>query len=187
MPDSCDPLPIKYAPLTLPTPLIAPPADMSATTTTLPPVTLPDALTFNPALKFVPATSPDATTAPGVNILPPRTLPVTLSMPKVPTVVKLLVNTLELSVFPVISAAAATETTPVNCDPLPRKNCPAITLPTELIVVFPTKVPVTVAPVAVTVITLAIPCGFIKIAPLFNMVILLVPFEIPDTPPAANN
>ena len=80
----------------------------------LPPVTLPAALTSCPAFTVAAAMSPAADTAPGVTKLPPRTLPVTLSVPKVPTVVKLLVVTLELSVVPVISAAAATDVTPVS-------------------------------------------------------------------------
>jgi hypothetical protein len=52
---------------------------------------------------------------------------------------------------------------------------------------LPIKVPVTVAPVDVTETTLAVPVGLIKIAPLSKMFMLLVPFEIPLTPPAANN
>ena len=60
-------------------------------------------------------------------------------------------------------------------------------LPTAEIAVLPISVPVTVAPVAVTAITLATPCGLIKIAPLLSMLMLLVPLLIPLTPPAANS
>ena len=187
IPDSCDPLPMRNAPVTLPTALTSPPTLSTPAVIILPPVTLPEALTLVPALMFVPAISPDAATAPVVTRLPLRTLPVTLNVPNVPTVVKLLVTTLELNVVPVIRAAAATDTTPVSWLPLPMKNCPAVMLPMALIALLATKVPVTVAPDVVTVITLAVPCGLINIAPLFNMLMLLVPFEIPLTPPAANN
>jgi hypothetical protein len=61
-----------------------------------------------------PATVPPALTAPLVFKFPPVALPVTVNVPRVPTVVKLDVVTLALSVFPVISAAGALETTPVN-------------------------------------------------------------------------
>jgi hypothetical protein len=95
---------------------------------------------------------------------------VTATLPKVPTVVKLDVVTLELSVEPVINAAAGADNTPVNKLPSPRKNPPAVILPTAEIAVLPTKVPLTVAPVDVTVTTLATFDALIKIAPLFTYV-----------------
>ena len=108
-------------------------------------------------------------------------------MPSVSTVVKLLVTTLELMVLPVSSAAAATDTTPVSCEPLPKKNCPAVMLPVALIAELPTSVPLTVAPTALTTKTLDTLPDDIMICASSSTVTLLVPFEIPLTPPAANN
>ena len=153
---------------------------------TFPPVTLPAALTPEPALKLLPITLPDALICPLAAVLPLTTLPLTARLPRVPTEVKLLNKTFALNVFPVSNAAAPVETTPVNCDPLPMKNCPAVMLPVAEIAELPINVPVTVAPVEVTAITFAMPCGLINIAPLFKMLILLVPFEIPLTPPRLN-
>ena len=66
------------------------------------------------------------------------------------------------------------------------KKLPASTLPVAEMLGLPIKVPVTVAPVVVTETTLATLAELIKIAPLSKMFMLLVPFEIPETPPAAN-
>jgi hypothetical protein len=71
------------------------------------------------AIKLPPDTFPVDETCPTVRILPPWTLAVTLKLPNVPIVVKLLVVTLELSVAPVIKLAAGLDTTPVSADPLP--------------------------------------------------------------------
>jgi hypothetical protein len=62
-----------------------------------------------------------------------------------------------------------------------------VILPTAEIAVFPINVPLTVAPVDVTVTTSATFDALINIEPLFTMVMLLVPLEIPETPPVANN
>jgi hypothetical protein len=105
----------------------------------------------------------------------------------VPTVVKLDVITLELSVEPVSKAAAGDDNTPVNKLPSPTKNPPAVILPTAEIAVLPTNVPLTVAPIDVTVTTLATFETLMKIEPLFTIAMLLVPLEIPETPPDANN
>ena len=67
-----------------------------------------------PVVNAPPATVPPALTAPLVFKFPPVALPLTVSDPSVPTVVKLDVVTLALRVVPVISAAGALETTPVN-------------------------------------------------------------------------
>jgi hypothetical protein len=153
----------------------------------LPPVTLPAALILVPALKFDPSMLPAADTVPLVRRLPDCTLAVTAKLPKVPTVVKLDVITLELKVVPVIKAAAGDDNTPVNKLPSPTKNPPAVTLPTAEIAVLPTNVPLTVAPTEVTVTTLATFETLIKIEPLFKIAILLVPLAMPETPPVTNN
>ena len=80
----------------------------------MPPVILPVANTAPPVVNEPPATVPPALTAPLVFKFPPVALPLTVNAPRVPTVVKLDVVTLALSVVPVISAAGALETTPVN-------------------------------------------------------------------------
>ena len=96
-------------------------------------------------------------------MLPPTTLPATERLVRVPTAVKLEFTTFALIVLPVSKAAAAVETTPVNCEPLPTKNCPAVMLPVALIAEFPTSVPFTVAPVEVTTITFGTLAELIKI------------------------
>ena len=59
---------------------------------------------------------------PPVNKLPEVVLPDTLKLANVPTVVKLLFTTFELSVLPVNAfAATPLAVTPVNCEPLPIK------------------------------------------------------------------
>ena len=171
----------------MPVALTVPPALILPTVMILPPVTSPVALTLFTAEILPPSTLPVADITPLVRKLPACTLAVTATLFKVPTVVKLEVVTLELSVDPVISAAAGDDKTPVNCDPLPMKNCPAMTLATAETLPVPVKTPVTVAPVDVTVITLATFDALINMEPLVKMVILLVPLEIPETPPAANN
>ena len=60
-------------------------------------------------------------------------------------------------------------------------------LPVALIAEFAIKVPLTVAPVEVTTITFGTLAELIKICASCRIVTLLVPFEIPLTPPAANN
>ena len=113
-PDNPDPLPTKNPAVivagvvTLPVTHICPPVFK------LPPVTLPVANTAPPVVNALPATVPPALTAPLVFKFPPEALPVTVNDPSVPTVVKLDVVTLALNVVPVISAAGALETTPVN-------------------------------------------------------------------------
>ena len=153
----------------------------------LPPVMLPAAFTAVPAEILPPEMLPDALSCPLAAVFPLIMLPVTAKLLSVPTAVRLLIVTLLLNVEPVINPAAAIDCTPVSCDPLPMKNCPAVTLPTAEIAVFPISVPVTVAPVAVTTTTLAAPCELIKTAPLFKILMLLVPLDIPLTPPVANN
>ena len=174
-------------PVTLPTALTVPPTLILPAVMILPPVTLPVALILLTAEILPPVTLPVADTTPLVRKLPACTLAVTAKLPSVPTVVKLDVVTLELRVDPVIKAAAGDDKTPVNCDPLPIKNCPAMTLATAETLPLPVKTPVTVAPAEVTVTTLATFDALINMEPLVKMVILLVPLEIPETPPAANN
>ena len=148
---------------------------------------LPEALICVVADKLPPLMLPVATTCPGELMLPEVILPDTDSVPSVPTVVKLLVTTFELRVLPVISAAAATDTTPVSCEPLPKKNCPAVMLPVALIAALAISVPLTVAPTAVTTTTLDMPPDDMITCASSSTVTLLVPFEIPLTPPAANS
>ena len=145
--------------------------------------TFPAALTLDPALRFCASTLPDAVNLPEVARLPPVMLPVTVSVPREPTEVKLEFTTLELSVEPVNNPAAACETTPVRRLPFPTKNPPAATLPVALTVVLAKIVPCTVIPVGCTTSTF----GTLALAMfmvLFETICMLdVPLAMPDIPP----
>ena len=141
--------------MALPKTVIAPVAAILPLVLMLPPVTLPAALTSPLVTKFCPATLPDALIVPVEIRLPPVVFPLTVNEVKVPTLVKLEFNTLELSVFPVICAAGALDVTPVSWLPLPINNPPEVMLPVAEIVVLASRVPCTVAPVPDTTNTLA--------------------------------
>lgn len=182
-PVSALPLPTKYAAVTLPALVIFPVADTWPAVVRFPPLALPVAIMALVAIKLPPVTLPVEETCPTVRRLPPCTLPVTLRLPKVPTVVKLLVVTLELRVEPVIKLAAGLDTTPVRADPLPT-NLPLVTmLPVALIMPFPVNNPCRVAPVPDTTNTLAVPLLLIFTVLLVITWTFELPFWIPVTPP----
>ena len=105
-----------------------------------------------------------------------------------PTVVKLDVVTLELSVLPSkLPALTLLAVMPDSVEPLPKKKPPAVIFAVAEILPLLVNTPVTVAPEDVTVTTLATFDAPIKIEPLFSILILLVPLAMPETPPDANN
>ena len=165
----------------LPTEVIAP------AVVKLPAETFPVALTTPPVLMLSPPTLPEALIVPVAMKFPPVVLPVTARFTRFPTVVKLEKNTFELSVFPVINAAAGLETTPVIKLPLPSKKPPAMMLPVAEITEFASNVPVTVAPVPDTTSTFATPVELTLTVESSTMLILELPLAIPETPPMLYN
>ena len=181
------PLPTKLLAIIVAPDVMLPVALTCPTVLKLAPFTLPVAFKIPPVFTFVAVTLPAADTMPDVSMLPPVTLPVTARLPRVPRVVKLEVITFELSVAPVISAAGALATTPVNCDPLPINNPPAVMFPVAEIVVFAKNVPFNVAPVPDTTSTFATLAALTLTVESSKMLILLVPLAIPEIPPILYN
>ena len=162
MPVNKLPLPTKYVPAMFPALLILPATLTMPPVLMLPPATLPVALTIPTELRFCAMTLPAAEIAAPLMMFPPLTLADTVKFPRVPTVVKLDVSTLELRVVPVNKLAAGLEITPVSAEPLPINKPPATTLPVADKIPLLTNCPVTVAPVPDTTNTFATPVLLIR-------------------------
>jgi hypothetical protein len=102
---------------------------------------LPVTLDVPVVFKFCATTLPDAENAPGVVMLPPVILPVTVRLPRVPTVVKLETVTFELKVLPVIRAAVDVSTTLLIKLPSPTNLPPVTTFPVAETTPFPVNCP----------------------------------------------
>ena len=110
--------------------------------------------------------------SPPVSKLPPVTLPLTLRLVNVPTVVKLENITLLLRVLPVNALASTLlAVTPVNCDPLPIKKLP-VTLPVALTTPPVNTLPPWMLPVALKLVPVAAPMlGVVRLAPALTIIL----------------
>ena len=182
IPVSKAPLPTKKLAFILPITEAAPLTTTSPPVIRLPPVTLPVARTTPPASRLLPRMLPVALTCPAVLRLPPTTLPLTLKLVRTPTVSRLELITLALSVLPIMALAGALDVTPVSKAPLPKNKPLDTTLP-DALTMFAAIVPRTVAPVPLTIITLATLALLMLIVESSSMLMLLVPLAMPVNPP----